>query len=190
MLARMTSEIVSRPLTFLRRGQPVTLRNVPPDRTLLEVLREDLHLSATKEGCGEGDCGACTVVLGESVDGQLAYRAVNSCIRLAHSVAGMAVFTAEDIAAATATNDNGDTTMPPKVKPLPSKPTKKDMAAASAKPPPPPAAVAAAPVTSFSVDVEDPLTAHYYAKGAYDYADVVMCAPLMVSSGASRRWGG
>ena len=99
MLARMTSEIVSQTLTFLRRGQPVTLRNVPPDRTLLEVLREDLHLSATKEGCGEGDCGACTVVLGESVDGQLAYRAVNSCIRLAHSVAGMAVFTAEDIAA-------------------------------------------------------------------------------------------
>lgn len=99
MLARMTSEIVSQPLTFLRRGQPVTLRNVPPDRTLLEVLREDLHLSATKEGCGEGDCGACTVVLGEAVDGQLAYRAVNSCIRLAHSVAGMAVFTAEDIAA-------------------------------------------------------------------------------------------
>jgi xanthine dehydrogenase small subunit len=103
MLARMTSEIVSQPLTFLRRGQPVTLRNVPPDRTLLEVLREDLHLSATKEGCGEGDCGACTVVLGEAVDGQLAYRAVNSCIRLAHSVAGMAVFTAEDIAA-----PNGD----------------------------------------------------------------------------------
>ncbi|MBS3911891.1 MAG: FAD binding domain-containing protein [Hydrogenophaga sp.] len=93
----MTSEIVSQPLTFLRRGQPVTLRNVPPDRTLLEVLREDLHLSATKEGCGEGDCGACTVVLGETVDGQLRYRAVNSCIRLAHSVMGMAVFTAEDI---------------------------------------------------------------------------------------------
>ena len=97
---------------------------------------------------------------------------------------------AEDIAVATATDDNGDATMPPKVKPLPSKPTKKDMAAASAKPPPPPAAVAAAPVTSFSVDVEDPLTAHYYAKGAYDYADVVMCALLMVSSGASRSWGG
>ena len=97
MLARMTSEIVSRTLTFLRRGQPVTLRNVPPDRTLLEVLREDLHLSATKEGCGEGDCGACTVVLGEAVGGRLSYRAVNSCIRLAHSVSGMAVFTAEDI---------------------------------------------------------------------------------------------
>ncbi|MDO9571950.1 MAG: 2Fe-2S iron-sulfur cluster-binding protein, partial [Hydrogenophaga sp.] len=95
----MTSEIASRPLTFLRRGQPVTLGNVPPDRTLLEVLREDLHLSATKEGCGEGDCGACTVVLAEAVGGQLQYKAVNSCIRLAHSVAGMAVFTADDLAA-------------------------------------------------------------------------------------------
>jgi hypothetical protein len=48
-----------------------------------------------------------------------------------------------------------------------------DMAAASAKPPPP--AVAAAVATSFSVDAEDPLTAHYYAEGAYDYADVVFC---------------
>jgi xanthine dehydrogenase small subunit len=99
MLARMTIPNGSHPLIFLRRGQPVTLRNVPPDRTLLEVLREDLHLSATKEGCGEGDCGACTVVLGEAVDGQLQYKAINSCIRLAHSVHGMAVWTAEDIAA-------------------------------------------------------------------------------------------
>jgi hypothetical protein len=61
--------------------------------------------------------------------------------------------------------------MPPKVKPLPTKPIKKDMAAASAKPPPP--AVAAATATSFSIDAEDPLTAHCYAEGAYDYADVV-----------------
>ena len=76
----------------------MALRNVPPDRTLLEVLRDDLHLTATKEGCGEGDCGACTVVLGEAVNGKLAFKAINSCIRLAHSVAGMAVFTAEDIA--------------------------------------------------------------------------------------------
>ncbi len=64
--------------------------------------------------------------------------------------------------------------MPPKVKPLPSKPTKKDMAAASAKPPPPAAAAAAAAAaTSFSIDATDPLTASYYALGPYDYADVV-----------------
>ena len=61
--------------------------------------------------------------------------------------------------------------MPPKVKPLPTKPTKKDMVAASAKPPPPPPAAAAA--TSFSIDATDPLTVSYYAVGPYDYADVV-----------------
>jgi hypothetical protein len=61
--------------------------------------------------------------------------------------------------------------MPPKVKPLPTKLTKKDAAAAAAKPPPPTAAAAAA--TSFSVDANDPLTAQYYAAGVYDYADVV-----------------
>ena len=99
MLARMTPQKSAQTLSFLRRGQPVTLENVPADRTLLEVLREDLHCTGTKEGCGEGDCGACTVVLGEAVGGQLEYKAINSCIRLAHSVQGLAVWTAEDIAA-------------------------------------------------------------------------------------------
>lgn len=93
----------SRPIQFLRGGQPVTLHNVPPDRTLLEVLREDLHCTGTKEGCGEGDCGACTVVLGERTSDasgkpQLSYKAINSCIRLAHSIDGMALWTVEDLA--------------------------------------------------------------------------------------------
>jgi xanthine dehydrogenase small subunit len=88
------------PIKFYKGGQIVTLANVPPSRTLLDVLREDLCSTATKEGCGEGDCGACTVVLGEKQGSTMAYKAVNSCIRLAHSVNGMAVWTAEDIAAA------------------------------------------------------------------------------------------
>ena len=88
------------PLRFIRRGETVTLANVPPSRTLLEVLREDLGSTATKEGCGEGDCGACTVVLGEKNGDGMSYKAVNSCIRLAHSVNGMAVWTAEDITSA------------------------------------------------------------------------------------------
>ncbi|MEY3125391.1 MAG: hypothetical protein RLZZ573_1911, partial [Pseudomonadota bacterium] len=84
-------------LRFLRRGEIVTLHNIAPTRTLLEVLREDLHCTGTKEGCGEGDCGACTVVLGEALDGKVKYSAVNSCIRMAHSVDGMALWTVEDV---------------------------------------------------------------------------------------------
>jgi xanthine dehydrogenase small subunit len=85
-------------LHFLRRGQVVTLDGVDTNRTLLDLLREDLHCTGTKEGCGEGDCGACTVVVGEEVQGQLRLRAINSCIRLAHSIDGMALWTVEDLA--------------------------------------------------------------------------------------------
>ena len=89
-------------LQFVRRGATVSLNNVPPSRTLLEVLREDLRCTAVKEGCGEGDCGACTVVLAEAVHDHgsesLRYRAINSCIRLAHSAHGQALWTAEDLA--------------------------------------------------------------------------------------------
>ncbi len=86
-------------IRFIRRGQLVELNNVPPSRTLLEVLREDLACTGTKEGCGEGDCGACTVVLGEAHGNALNYRAVNSCIKLAHSIDGLALWTVEDLAA-------------------------------------------------------------------------------------------
>lgn len=84
-------------IQFVRRGEIIKLRNVPPTRTLLEILREDLGSSATKEGCNEGDCGACTVVLAQATGERLHYRAVNSCIRLAHSIHGMALWTAEDL---------------------------------------------------------------------------------------------
>jgi xanthine dehydrogenase small subunit len=89
-------------IRFIRGGELVSLSNVPPERTLLEVLREDLGATGTKEGCGEGDCGACTVVLGEAARDEsgehIRYRAINSCIRLAHSVDGMALWTVEDLA--------------------------------------------------------------------------------------------
>ena len=84
-------------LAFVHRQRVVRLQQVPLERTLLEVLREDLHACDTKEGCAEGDCGACTVVLGEAEDGALRYRAVNSCIRMAHATHGMAVWTAQDL---------------------------------------------------------------------------------------------
>jgi xanthine dehydrogenase small subunit len=93
MLIAMTTK----PLQFLRKGQTVTLHNVDPSRTLLDLLREDLHCTGTKEGCGEGDCGACTVVLGEAQGERIKYSAINSCIRLAHSIDGMALWTVEDL---------------------------------------------------------------------------------------------
>lgn len=91
-----------RTIRFIRRGELVALSNVPPTRTLLELLREDLGGTGTKEGCGEGGCGACTVVLGQ-LEGaahapRIRYRAINSCIRLAHSIDGLALWTVEDLA--------------------------------------------------------------------------------------------
>ena len=87
-------------IVFIRPGKVVRLEQVAPTRTLLELLREDLHCTGTKEGCGEGDCGACTVVLGEAKGETIEFRAINSCIRLAHSIDGLALWTVEDLACA------------------------------------------------------------------------------------------
>jgi xanthine dehydrogenase small subunit len=98
-------------IQFIRRGQIVRLSNIAPTRSLLEVLREDLNSTGTKEGCNEGDCGACTVVLAEAVGRRIKYSAVNSCIRLAHSVDGMALWTVEDLAAPDGTLHPAQTAM-------------------------------------------------------------------------------
>ena len=98
-----TNPMNTKTLRFFRRGEIVSLPAVDANRTLLEVLREDLNSCGTKEGCGEGDCGACTVVVAESNGKELRYSAINSCIRLAHSIDGMALWTVEDIAPTLAT---------------------------------------------------------------------------------------
>jgi hypothetical protein len=81
--------------------------------------------------------------------------------------------TTDDFAANTAADDYNYATKPPKVKPLPKKPNKKESATAAVKPPPPAAAAAAAATVAFSINAEDPLTVSYYAEVVYDYADVV-----------------
>ncbi len=105
----------SQPIHFIRRGDLVKLDDVPATRTLLQVLREDLKCVGTKEGCNEGDCGACTVVLGELRDGKVRYESVNSCIRFAHTINGKALWTVEDIAPAVLNGPSvtqGASTMP------------------------------------------------------------------------------
>ena len=79
---------VFRPIVFTLNGTRASLR-VHPLRRLLDVLREDCGLTGTKEGCGEGECGACTVL----VDG----RAVNSCLVPVAQVAGAKVVTIEGL---------------------------------------------------------------------------------------------
>ncbi len=75
-------------ISFILNGKSVSAE-VKDDRRLLDFLREDLGLTGTKEGCGEGECGACTVI----IDGE----AVNSCLVLAPEVDGHEVTTVEGL---------------------------------------------------------------------------------------------
>jgi xanthine dehydrogenase small subunit len=86
-------------IRYLRRGRVVTLEAAAASRTLLDHLRLDARATGTKEGCNEGDCGACTVVLARLKGGAVDYQAVNACILLAGQVDGAEVITVEDIAA-------------------------------------------------------------------------------------------
>jgi xanthine dehydrogenase small subunit len=87
-----------REIAFLRQGKPVRLGQAAPTLTLLDYLRLEEHATGTKEGCAEGDCGACTVVLRRIVGGEVAYKVVNSCILLAGQADGSEVITVEDLA--------------------------------------------------------------------------------------------
>jgi xanthine dehydrogenase small subunit len=83
---------------FLRRGEIVTLTNISPTRTLLDYLRLDEKSRGTKEGCNEGDCGACTVALGSLRDGRIVYESVNACILLLGQIDGKELVTVDDLA--------------------------------------------------------------------------------------------
>jgi xanthine dehydrogenase small subunit len=85
-------------IRFLRRGEVVELNSVPPMQTLLDYLRLDEKSRGTKEGCNEGDCGACTVALGALKDGRLVYEPVNACILLVGQIDGKELVTVDDLA--------------------------------------------------------------------------------------------
>lgn len=88
---------------FLLDGRYHELQNPDPTKTVLNFLRYELARTGTKEGCAEGDCGACTVVLGELVDGILRYRAVNACILFVPTLDGKELITTESLKSADGT---------------------------------------------------------------------------------------
>ncbi len=85
-------------IRFVLDGEVVELENVDPTRTVLQFLREDLGRTGTKEGCAEGDCGACTVVVAEPRGDDLSVRAINSCIQLLPTIDGKELITVESLA--------------------------------------------------------------------------------------------
>lgn len=84
-------------IKFRYRGRTVELTDVGPMDTLLDWLRLDQHAMGTKEGCGEGDCGACTVALGSLRDGKVVYESVNACILLLGMIDGKELVSVDDL---------------------------------------------------------------------------------------------
>jgi xanthine dehydrogenase small subunit len=84
---------------FLLNGTPWSEGGAPPTMTVLDWLRTRARLTGTKEGCAEGDCGACTIVLGRPVDQSLQFQAVNSCLMMLPQIDNCAVLTVEGLAA-------------------------------------------------------------------------------------------
>ena len=91
-------EVAPDQISFVLDGRVVHIRDIDPTLTVLDWLREHAGRCGTKEGCAEGDCGACTVVLGEPAGDSMRYRAINSCIRFLATIDGKELVTVESLA--------------------------------------------------------------------------------------------
>ena len=92
------STAASRPIRFVHRGAVVAVQGLESTTSVLAWLREQAHCTGTKEGCNEGDCGACTVLVGElQPAGTVAWKPINSCIQFLPTLDGKALLTVEDL---------------------------------------------------------------------------------------------
>src|SRR6516225_621248 len=89
--------LTTMPFQFLLNGQSISVENTGTQTTLLDVLREQ-GLTGAKEGCAEGECGACMVLCVAQREGGSAYRAINSCLMFAAMAAGHEIYTVEALA--------------------------------------------------------------------------------------------
>ena len=84
-------------IKFLLNQKMCEVSNLSPNTTVLNYLRQEEAKKGTKEGCASGDCGACTVVLGDVVDGRIRYTSVNACITFVSALHGKQLITVEDL---------------------------------------------------------------------------------------------
>ena len=84
-------------ISFIREDRIVKINNPDPNETLLNYIRTNLKKTGTKEGCAEGGCGACTVVLGELKNNEIKYKAINSCITFLPTLQGKQLIIVEDL---------------------------------------------------------------------------------------------
>jgi xanthine dehydrogenase small subunit len=90
---------ITHAIRFILNDEDISLTDVAPEQTLLDFLRLQKRLRGSKEGCAEGDCGACTVLVGRLMDDEIIYDSVTACIRFTASLHGTHVVTVEHLAA-------------------------------------------------------------------------------------------
>ena len=95
--------MISDKVRFIFNNKICELKNPDPNQTILNFLRSNLKKTGTKEGCAEGGCGACTIVLGELNNNDVNYKAVNACIAFVPILDGKQLLVVEDLV-----NENGD----------------------------------------------------------------------------------
>ena len=88
------------PIKFILNDEVREVADLPPTMTVLQYLRTQERLTGTKEGCAEGDCGACTVIMGTVIGGKVEYKTINACIVFLPVLDGRHVITVENLKAA------------------------------------------------------------------------------------------